>query len=104
MSALDALSVIETTETDAAKRMHTRPAPDSLATYGLAGAGFVLKNRWGGLAWCVTMFAGLFASARMIAAAGFSASYLLPHCLLGLIHFFLLVYHLGPHEKPKNQS
>ena len=103
MTTLDALSVIETTETDAVKLMHTRPTPDSLATYGLAGARFVFTNRWGGIAWSVAMFAGLFASVQMIGAAGFSAPFILPYGLLAFIHFFLLVYHLGLPDKPNKR-
>jgi hypothetical protein len=102
MAPLDALSVIETTEDDAMKQMHTRP---SRRFSGLrSGMMLVVQNRWAGIVWCATMLAGVFASGRMIGAAGISAAFLLPHSLLGLIHFYLLMFHIGGHgNQPKEE-
>jgi hypothetical protein len=102
MAPIDALSVIETTEDDATNQMHTRPATGSFGGFGL-GAMLILQNRWLGIAWCLTTLAGLFASARMIAAAGLGVPFLLGHGLLGLFTFFLLAYHLGLLDKPEKR-
>jgi hypothetical protein len=98
MAPLDALSVIETTEDDAANQMHTRPAKGSYGGFSFAAL-LLLQNRWLGIAWCVTMFAGLYATMRVIAAAGLGQPFILPHCLLGLITFFMLMSHLSPEVK-----
>jgi hypothetical protein len=98
MAPIDDLSIIETTEDDACDRMHTRPAKGSYGGFSFAAL-LLLQNRWLGIGWCVTMFAGLFAVARTIAATGLGPAFLLPISLLGVMHFFLLVFHIGT-EKP----
>lgn len=104
MAPLDAFSVVSTTENDAYDRMHTRPATGSYGGFSFAAL-LLLQNRWLGIAWCVTMFAGLYASARTIAAAGLAQPFILPHCLLGLVHFFLLVIHInGPEIRTKRRA
>ncbi len=90
MAALDALSVVETTEDEAGKLMHTRPPQGGLRLF--ANFGFLmLMNRWVGTPWCLAMLAGLFASGRLVAAGGFNGVFLLGHGLVGFMHFALLV-------------
>jgi hypothetical protein len=98
LSALDPLSVIETTAEDAPKLSHTRP-PAGRAFGSLAvGAVHVLENRWAGLAWCLAMFAGLYGSARLVLAAGLSGALLAGHIVLGFVHFALLLGSLKTFE------
>jgi hypothetical protein len=103
MEPFAALDVTETTEDEAAKLMHTRPAPESFASWGTAGMRLIFDNRWAGIVWCATIFAGVFASGRMIGAAGFSASYLLGHGLLAFVHFALFMGHIGGALPPKTR-
>jgi hypothetical protein len=102
VAALDALDVVETTENEAAALMHTRPAPPSVSGFVAENAPLVLLNRWAGVGWCLAMLAGLYGSGRLIAAAGLPPAALVGHGFLGLIHFMLLMYHLGGHgPQPK---
>jgi hypothetical protein len=103
MAQLDALSVVETTEAEAPKLMHTRRAAGSIRWLGLNAVGFVLLNRWVSIPWCVTMLTGLYASGRMIVAAGLGPRFLLGHGLLGCFHFMLLAFHVGGHGPPKTR-
>lgn len=98
------LDVVETTEDEAAKLMHTRPAPDSFGSVGVAGARLIFENRWAGIAWCAAIFAGVFASGRMIGAAGFTAPYLLGHGLLAFVHVALFMGHIGGTVLPKERG
>lgn len=99
---LDALSVIETTEEDAANQSHTRPATGSYDGFSFAAL-LLLQNRWLGIAWSATMLAGLYATVRLIPASGLARPFIIPHCLLGLVHFFLLVVHINGPERPTKQ-
>jgi hypothetical protein len=99
MAPLDALSVVETTESDAYDWMHTLPAKGTYGGFSFAAL-LLLQNRWLGIGWSVAMFAGLYATMRVIAAAGLGQPFILPHCLLGVVHFFLLVIHINGPEIP----
>jgi hypothetical protein len=58
MAPLDALAAVETTENEAEKLMHTRPATGSVRRFTGGVAGFVLGNRWAGIVWCIAVLAG----------------------------------------------
>ena len=89
LAPLEPLSVVETTEDEAERLMHTRPARGGFRL--LAGFGLLVGHRWIGAAWCLAMFAGLFASGRLVAAAGFPDAFLLGHAFAGFLHVALLV-------------
>ncbi len=97
MSPLDPLAVVETSSEEVERRMNTRPTR-RIGGFA-AGSGLVLQNRWAGTAWCVAMLAGLFASGRLIGAAGLGAGALVGHFVLGFLHFGLLLFHLGGHSR-----
>jgi hypothetical protein len=102
MSALEPLSVVETTEDEAGNLMHTRPVRGSFRM--LAGFSFrMLMNRWIGTVWCLAMFAGLFASGRLV-AAGLPNAFLVGHGLVGLIHFWLLMGIWGKYDRDENAT
>jgi hypothetical protein len=90
VAALEAISVVETTQDEAVKLMHTRPARGAFRMFA-SGAFSLLLSRVFGTMWCLAMFAGLYASGRLVAAAGFSGAFLLGHSLVGFVHFALLM-------------
>jgi hypothetical protein len=92
---LDAFSVVETTGDEAAKLMHTRPGTGSRGRFDRAVLSLLRYRRFG-IAWSVTMLAGLYATARLIPAAGLAPSLVLPHCALGLFTVGLLILQVSP--------
>jgi hypothetical protein len=98
MSPLDPLSVVETTEDEAAKLMHTRPPRGGFRLFTSLGFRLLL-NRWAATAWCLAMLAGLYASGRLAGAAGLNGLFLLGHGLVGFMHVALLVALWSP-QKP----
>lgn len=104
MAPLDALATVETTENEAEKLMHTRPATGSVRRVTGGVAQFVLGNRWAGIVWCVAVLAGLFATGRLIVDAGLSPAFLAGHATLGMFHFLLLAFHIQGHgQRPKKR-
>jgi hypothetical protein len=105
-SALDPLSVIETSEEDARKLSHTRPPSGSFRSLAL-GAVHAFENRWAGLTWCLAMLAGVYGSGRLVLGAGLPVGLLAGHVVLGFGHFALLLgvlnmFGLGSSEEKKS--
>lgn len=91
VSSLESLSVVEAaTDEEAAKLMHTRPAQGGFRMFA-GGAFSLLFNRFFGSLWCLAMFAGLVASARLVLAAGLHPAFLIGHIPIGLMHLALLL-------------
>jgi hypothetical protein len=86
MTELDPLSVIETTEEEAANLMDTLPTQGALRGFTTGAARVLLDNPGVGLAWCLAMFAGLFASGRLVLGVGLSPGLLAGHLGLGFLH------------------
>jgi hypothetical protein len=108
MSALDPLSVIETTSEDAPKLSHTRPqAGGAFRSLVLGGALAVLGNPWIRSAWCLAMLAGVYGSSRVVLAARLPAGLLAGHFILGFVHFAVLIAPLNkpdPSPAPKQKG
>ncbi|MCI0704209.1 MAG: hypothetical protein L0241_24390 [Planctomycetia bacterium] len=99
MSPLESLSEVETTEGDAANLMDTFPTRGTLPGFTSGAARLILDNPWAGIAWCLVIFAGLFASGRLMLGVGLSPALLTGHLFLGFIHLAMLSASFGEFKR-----